>query len=53
MRPACVSDIILPSTADSAVANSTRARRPAKPRPDLPLFKHQSGRRCKKVWGKH
>jgi integrase len=35
------------------VANSTISRKPAKPRPDFPLFPHRTGRWCKKVRGKH
>ncbi len=31
------------------MANSTVAKRPAKPRPDFPLFPHRNGRWCKKV----
>jgi integrase len=34
------------------VANSTAAKRPAKPRPDFPLFPHRNGRWAKKVRGK-
>jgi integrase len=36
----------------SAVTNSTAAVRPAKPRPDFPLFPHRNGRWAKKVCGK-
>jgi integrase len=34
------------------VTNSTAATRPAKPRPDFPLFPHRNGRWAKKVRGK-
>lgn len=34
------------------MANSTVAKRPAKPRPDFPLFPHRNGRWAKKVRGK-
>ena len=34
------------------MANSTLAMRPAKPRPDFPLFPHRNGRWAKKVRGK-
>ncbi len=34
------------------MANSTLANRPAKPRPDFPLFPHRNGRWAKKVRGK-
>jgi integrase len=34
------------------VANSTLSKRPAKPRPDFPLFPHRNGRWAKKIRGR-
>ena len=34
-------------------AAKARRKRTVKPRKDFPLFRHQTGRWCKKVWGKH